>query len=171
MNLIRLIIFTALIPGLVVGYIPYLLRNYSEAFDIGVFKYFGLLLITIGIVLYVMSVLSFLFKGKGTPTIWFAKHLKFLIGEEPIKLVSSGLYKMSRNPMYLGVLNIALGQALFFESTMNLIYAGFLVVFFHLIVVLIEEPHLKKKYGQKYVDYTKQVSRWFGMRKNTKNVT
>ncbi|MCZ6594572.1 MAG: isoprenylcysteine carboxylmethyltransferase family protein, partial [Bacteroidetes bacterium] len=83
---------------------------------------------------------------------------------EPIKLVSSGLYKRSRNPMYLGVLNIALGQALFFESTANLIYTGLLTVFFHLIVVLVEEPHLKKKYGQKYVDYTKQVPRWIGTR-------
>jgi len=166
MNLIRLILFTAIIPGLVVGYIPYLLRNYLERFEIGAFKYIGLLLITIGVVLYLMSALSFLVKGKGTPTIWFAKHLKFLIGEEPIQLVSSGLYKMSRNPMYLGVLNIALGQALFFESTTNLIYAGFLIVFFHLVVVLIEEPHLKKKYGQEFVDYTKQVPRWFGRRRS-----
>ena len=171
MILIRLIIFTVIIPGLVVGYIPYLLRAYSKLFDIGIFKYFGLLIITIGIILYSMSVLSFLLKGKGTPAIWFAKHLKFLIGEEPIKLVSSGLYKRSRNPMYLGVLNIALGQALFFESTANLIYTGVLTVFFHVIVVLLEEPHLKKKYGQKYVDYTKQVSRWFGRRKSVKNVT
>jgi len=153
-----------IIPGLVVGYIPYLLRAYSKLFDIGIFKYFGLLIITIGIILYSMSVLSFLLKGKGTPAIWFAKHLKFLIGEEPINLVSSGLYKRSRNPMYLGVLNIALGQALFFESAANLIYAGILIIFFHLIVVLVEEPHLKKKYGQKYVDYTKQVPRWIGTR-------
>lgn len=170
MNLIRLIIFTAIIPGLVVGYIPYLLRSYSGLFEIGIFKYFGLILFTLGIILYLMSALSFLLKGKGTPTIWFAKHLKFLIGEEPIKLVSSGLYKMSRNPMYLGVLNIALGQALFFESTMNLIYAGFLIVFFHLVVVLVEEPHLKNKHGQEYMSYTRQVPRWFGIRKNTKNV-
>ncbi|RLD23463.1 MAG: hypothetical protein DRI70_09360 [Bacteroidetes bacterium] len=166
MDLIRLILFTALIPGLVVGYIPYLLRNYSETFDIGIFKYIGLFLIAIGFILYLMSALSFLLKGKGTPTIWFAKHLKFLIGEEPIKLVSSGLYKMSRNPMYLGVQSIALGQAIFFESTMNLFYAGFLIIFFHLVVVLIEEPHLKKKHGQEYVDYTEQVPRWFGKRRN-----
>lgn len=171
MILIRLIIFTVIIPGLVVGYIPYLLRAHSKLFDIGIFKYFGLLIITIGIILYLMSAVSFLLQGKGTPTIWFTKHLKFLIGEEPIKLVSSGLYKVSRNPMYLGVLNIALGQALFFESTANLIYAGILIIFFHLIVVLLEEPHLKRKYGQEYVVYTKRVPRWIGIRKNIENVT
>jgi len=100
-------------------------------------------------------------KGKGTPTIWFAKKLKFLIGEEPIKMVSSGLYKMSRNPMYLGVLNIALGEAIFFESEAILFYTGILIIFFHLIVIVFEEPHLKKKYGQEYENYTKQVPRWF----------
>jgi protein-S-isoprenylcysteine O-methyltransferase Ste14 len=167
MNLVRLILFTALIPGLVVGYVPFLHRKYSVIFDIGNLKYFGLLLITLGIILYMMSALSFLLKGKGTPTIWFAKHLKFLIGEEPVNLISSGLYKMSRNPMYLGVLNIALGQALFFESMTNLIYSGFLIVFFHLVVILIEEPHLKKKHGQEFIDYTRQISRWFGRRKNS----
>jgi len=87
--------------------------------------------------------LSFLLKGKGTPAIWFAKHLKFLIGEEPIKMVSSGLYKISRNPMYLGVQNIAFGQAIFFGSMAILIYAGLLTVFFHLTVILLEEPHLR----------------------------
>jgi len=169
MNLIRLIIFTAIIPGLVVGYIPYSVHNYLEIFDIGIYKYFGLFVITLGFALYLWSALSFLLKGKGTPTIWLAKHLKFLIGEEPIKLVSSGLYKMSRNPMYLGVLNIAFGQAIFFESRAILIYAGLLSVFFHLVVILLEEPHLKKKHGQEYVDYINQVPRWIGIRKSTDN--
>jgi len=165
MNLIRLIIFTTIIPGLVVGYIPYTLYHNQEIFDIGIFKYIGLFVITLGIALYMWSALSFLLKGKGTPTIWFAKHLKFLIGEEPIKMVSSGLYKMSRNPMYLGVLNIAFGQAIFFGSMAILIYAGLLTVFFHLTVILLEEPHLRKKHGQEYEDYTKQVPRWIGIKR------
>ena len=133
------------------------------------FRYFGLILIILGISLYIWSALSFLLKGKGTPAIWFAKHLKFLIGEEPIKMVSSGIYKISRNPMYLGVLNIAFGQAIFFGSKAILIYAGFLTIFFHLTVIILEEPHLRRKHGQEYEDYTKQVPRWIGLKKSINN--
>ena len=169
MTLIRLLLFTAIIPGLVVGYIPYLLRSGQDIFELGIFKFFGLGFILLGMMFYFSSALSFLLKGKGTPTIWFAKHFKFLIGEEPIKLVSSGLYKMSRNPMYLGILNLAFGQGLFFESSANLIYAGFLTLFFHFVVILLEEPHLKKKHGKEYIEYMDQVPRWIGFRKNAKN--
>jgi len=71
MNLIRLIIFTALIPGFVVVYIPFTLHRHEEVLDIGVFKYVGLLVITLGLVFYTWSALNFLLKGKGTPSIWF----------------------------------------------------------------------------------------------------
>ena len=164
MRLLHLFIFSVLIPGFVVGYIPFTIYRNHEIFDKGILNYFGLFLITLGIGLYLWSALSFLIKGKGTPSIWFAKHLKFLIGEEPIKMVSTGLYNVSRNPMYLGVLTIAIGQAVFFESKTILIYSGILAIFFHLVVVYIEEPHLKNKFGAEYEKYLNDIPRWIGQR-------
>ena len=102
-------------------------------------------------------------KGKGTPAIWFSKFLKFLIGEEPIHLVSTGLYKYSRNPMYLGVLLIIYGQGIYFEILTILEYGIFMSIFFHLIVLFVEEPHLKKKFGESYIEYLKSAPRWFSI--------
>src|SRR5215204_4477156 len=102
---IRLIIFTILVPGTVAGYIPYRLVNEVAAtWDKPTLKWIGLAVIIIGIVFYLVCAISFLLRGLGTPMIWFPKPLKFLVGEEPKKLVASGIYKFSRNPMYVGVL-------------------------------------------------------------------
>ena len=164
MNVVKLIIFTLIIPGFVVVYVPYSLYSDQEVFEIGVLKYIGLALMALGLLLYTISVINFLIQGKGTPAIWFTKQLRFLIGEEPKELVSAGLYKISRNPMYLGVVSTVFGLALFFESKTILIYAILLGLFFHLVIVLLEEPHLKKKYGSTYESYFKRTNRWIGLK-------
>ncbi len=171
MNVIRLIIFTIVVPGFVLGYVPYSLYNAQETFGIGFFRYTGLILISVGVLLYIWSVLSFLIKGNGTPAIWFTKYLKILIGEEPIRLVSSGLYKTSRNPMYLGVLMIVFGLSILLESKTILIYTGILGVFFHIVVIFLEEPHLKKNFGKEYELYLKKTHRWFGLKSMNNNAT
>ena len=159
---LRLVFFTILVPGTVAGYIPYrLVQNTIPDWDLPALKWSSIFIIIIGIGLYVACALTFLLKGKGTPTIWFARSLKFIIGEEPVKMVASGLYKYSRNPMYLAVILTVLGQAFFFQRIILLHYLLFLVIFFHLVVTAIEEPHLKKKYGKEYEEYKKKTRRWF----------
>ena len=170
MDIIRLIIFTIVVPGFVLGYLPYVLYDAQETFGIGILKHSGWVLIAFGVLLYIRSVLNFLIEGKGTPAIWFTKHLKKIIGEEPTKLVSSGLYTTSRNPMYLGVLMIAFGLSILLESKSVLVYSFILVVFFHLVVVFLEEPHLKKKYGEEYEFYLKKTPRWFSLKSIKKKV-
>lgn len=164
MNTIKSIIFTLIVPGFVLGYVPYILYDAQGSFGIGILRNIGWLLIALGTLLYAWSVLNFLIEGNGTPAIWFTKQLKKLIGEEPSKLVSSGLYKISRNPMYLGVLMIVFGQSILLESKSILIYTGILAVLFHLVVVFLEEPHLKKKYGEEYERYLKNTPRWLGLK-------
>ena len=115
---------------------------------------------TAGICIYLFTVLSFLLRGKGTPAIWFTSAVKFIIGEEPVKMVSSGLYKYSRNPMYLGVMTIVAGEALFFQQAVLLRYVLVLFILFHFVVVLIEEPRLEEKFGNEYKDYKKRTRRW-----------
>ena len=158
---IKGILFTILVPGTVAGYIPYtIMRNRSPDMNIGIFHWSGLLIMVTGIIIYLITALSFLLKGKGTPAIWFTKAISFIIGEEPMKMVSSGLYKYSRNPMYIGVITTVTGEGLFFQYSNVLWYALSLFILFNFVVIFIEEPHLEKKFGDEYRNYKKKTRRW-----------
>ncbi len=86
---LRGILFTVLVPGSVAGYVPWLLmRNRAADIHIGIFHWAGLLVIGAGIFIYGWTLLSFLLRGKGTPAIWFTRIIGFVIGEEPVKMVS-----------------------------------------------------------------------------------
>lgn len=154
---IRAFIFTLLAPVLVGVGVPYWIEP-DRALRGGVWS-LGWILIACGAALYLHSLRRFLAAG-GTPAIFFARHLRALIGEEPRALVQSGLYRRSRNPMYLGVTALAAGQAVLFASQTIALYAGLLAVFFHFIVTTVEEPHLRTEHGARYEEYARQVPRW-----------
>lgn len=156
------ILFTILIPGTVAEYVPWLIRrNRMPDIETGYFQWAGVLVMIIGILIYLWTVASFLLRGKGTPAIWFTKALSFIIGEEPMKMVSSGIYRYSRNPMYIGVITTVAGQGIFFQYSSLLWYALSLFVVFNFAVIFIEEPHLEKKFGEEYRNYRKRTRRWF----------
>ena len=87
-----------------------------------------------------------------------SRPLKFLLGEEPSTLVDRGLYRGSRNPMYVGVLLVLFGQAIV-RASPNVAWYG---LAFHLTVVFQEEPHLRRERGPSYDEYWRHVPRWFG---------
>jgi protein-S-isoprenylcysteine O-methyltransferase Ste14 len=62
--------------------------------------------------------------------------------------------------MYIGVLLVIVGWAVYFESRRVLIYGGVVALFFHSFVVLVEEPSLRKKFGEAYPSYCREVGRW-----------
>jgi protein-S-isoprenylcysteine O-methyltransferase Ste14 len=166
MTLVRLIIFTILVPGTIAVYIPrWLVHQYPATIDIGVFRYSGIIFVLAGSVFYLLSVVSFLIEGGGTPAIWFTKPIKFLIGEEPHGLVRGTMYRFTRNPMYLGVMSFVLGHAIWFEVTALFLYTIVLFLCFHFVVVFIEEPHLRKKNGASYEEFCRTVPRWIGFQK------
>lgn len=78
----------------------------------------------------------------------------------PQKLVISGLYRYSRNPMYVSVGLVLLGWAVSFNNVALYIYTALVVTGFHLFIVFYEEPWLKRKYGSDYEEYTKGTPRW-----------
>ncbi|MGH7622724.1 MAG: methyltransferase family protein, partial [Gemmatimonadaceae bacterium] len=80
----------------------------------------------------------------------------------PKHLVVIGLYRMSRNPMYVAVLVILVGWALAFSSVTLAIYAAAVAFAFHLRVILHEEPWLAKTFGSDWLEYRRRVARWFG---------
>jgi protein-S-isoprenylcysteine O-methyltransferase Ste14 len=158
---IRAFLFTILIPGMIAGYIPYsFVRNRPSDLNTGFFRWAGLIVMGLGILIYGLTLISFLLRGKGTPAIWFTKVISFIIGEEPVKMVSSGLYKYSRNPMYMGVITTVTGQGIFFQYSILLWYSLFLFIVFTLVVIFIEEPHLEEKFGEEYTNYKKRTRRW-----------
>jgi len=116
----------------------------------GMFKLIGLLLIILGLIIALTASLTFIKFGKGTPA----------ITEPPKKLVIKGLYKRTRNPIYVAHLLIYLGLFISFGHILlfSLFIIGFITL--QLYIIKIEEPLLGKRYGQDYLKYTKIVPRW-----------
>ncbi|HEY7337781.1 MAG TPA: isoprenylcysteine carboxylmethyltransferase family protein [Bryobacteraceae bacterium] len=148
--------FTILVPGAVAWWLP---RNLIRG-DWTVRHGAGWLPIALGATLYFWCAAQFLVRGKGTPNIYFARHLRFLIGREPVRLVNQSIYRYSRNPMYLGVITVVFGEAFLFGTRNLLIYSFAVWVWFHLVVILVEEPHLRKTRGEAYREYCAETPRW-----------
>jgi len=78
----------------------------------------------------------------------------------PEKLVVRGLYRYVRNPMYVAVIGIILGQALLFGDWRLLLYAALFWLACHAFVVVYEEPTLQRTFGGAYVAFRANVPRW-----------
>jgi len=152
--LLRNLFFTILQPGIVAGYVPYLiLKNKLVKIPVHLwnfYQYSGLFIFVIGLIVMFSCIISFAVHGRGT-----------LSPADPTKrLVIKGLYKFSRNPMYIGVILILAGEALFFLSSYLLIYLLLIFIAFHIFILLHEEPRMKKVFKDEYDDYYKKVKRW-----------
>jgi protein-S-isoprenylcysteine O-methyltransferase Ste14 len=147
--------FTVLVPGVIAGVVPRWIAGPRQA----VWPT-GWVIIAAGIVVYGWCLAAFL-AAAGTPAIFFTRKLRAVIGEEPRSLVRGGLYRYSRNPMYVGVLLVVAGQAVLRASTALALYAAFLFLAFHTVVVLVEEPHLRARDPEAYERYKREVRRWF----------
>ena len=155
---LKTLMFTVLVPGTVLLYVPHELRSLSSnlpTFDIGAWRYIGLLPFILGFAMYFWCAFDFTFKGRGTPAPI----------DPPKHFVAEGLYRFVRNPMYVGALLIIVGQFLFFQALVLVFYAAFLFAGFHAFVVFYEEPTLKRKFGSTYVDYNTIVPRWIPRRR------
>jgi protein-S-isoprenylcysteine O-methyltransferase Ste14 len=162
LHTIRFIAFLILVPGFVIGYMPWwILNTWQKTIGLGNWKYSGYLFLITGSIFFLASIAAFFVHANGTPAIWLLKPLKFLVGDEPKELVDEGIYKFSRNPMYLGVIGVLLGLTLVNDSLAMLYY--FITVFFifNMVVMLLEEPRLQELHGKKFTEYKKKVSRWF----------
>lgn len=126
----------------------------DEAPATGVTLAIALFLLGLDASIYAWCVWDFASLGRGTPAPIDA----------PKRLVIRGLYRFTRNPMYLGVLTVILGWATFFEAASLALYAVFIFACFHAFVCLYEEPHLACEFGREYLAYTAEVGRWLPRR-------
>ena len=78
----------------------------------------------------------------------------------PQNLVVTGLYRYVRNPIYVALVAVILGQGLLFADSRLIWYGALLWLFFHVWVVLVEEPPLKKTFGTEYDSFRAHVPRW-----------
>ena len=110
----------------------------------------GLALLTAGCAALLWCVHDFYVSGKGTLAPW----------APPTRLVTVGLYRYSRNPMYLAVFTMLLGWAVSFASPPLLVYAIAMAIAFELRVIYGEEPWLARTHGADWKEYAARVPRW-----------
>jgi protein-S-isoprenylcysteine O-methyltransferase Ste14 len=149
----RLLLFRALLaflllPGVVAYVVPLLGAPRQGAG--AAWRWIGIALVTAGSSLLVLCTREFLVAGRGTLAPW----------SPPERLVSSGPYRWSRNPMYVAVGVVLLGWAACFASRRLAFYALAVLVAFHLRVVLYEEPRLASLFGTEWRRYRACVRRW-----------
>ena len=152
-HVVSTLIFVVLMGGAVMVLIPIRVvsSSYRLTVEIGLLRYFGVLPGLIGIIILFWCLWEFLLKGKGTPAPY----------QPPKKLVVSGLYRFTRNPMYVGVICVLLGESFLFESALLFIYAGVMFLIFHIWIIITEEPYLRSTFGESYKRYCESVPRWF----------
>ncbi|HEV8080565.1 MAG TPA: isoprenylcysteine carboxylmethyltransferase family protein [Chitinophagaceae bacterium] len=152
--LLRNLFFTIVQPGLVAGLIPFWILG-TKAKNLftnhfGLYQYAGVIVFIIGLIVMLHCILNFAIKGRGT-----------LSPADPTKqLVITGLYKYSRNPMYVGVMLILIGEAIYFQSINLWIYLLVIFIAFNIFILLHEEPRLRRDFGEEYTTYCKKVRRW-----------
>ena len=151
MLLLRSLFFTFLLPGTVTVLIPYwLVSSRFRVRDIHWFQYAGLPLILIGAAGLLGCVWQFFSEGHGT----------LAPIDAPKELVVRGLYKYVRNPMYVSVVTILVGEAIVFGSSVIIIEAVIFIALAYLFVVFYEEPSLRQRFGESYEKYSYRVGRW-----------
>lgn len=78
----------------------------------------------------------------------------------PQRLIVTGFYRYVRNPMYVGVVSVILGEALILGDVRLLTYAAIVWLGFHIFVLAYEEPTLRGSYGAEYDAFRANVPRW-----------
>ena len=143
---LRAVVAFIALPGTIAILVPLIVfRPDGQAFHPS-----GIIPLVVGTVLLLWCVRDFYVAGKGTLAPW----------TPPRHLVDVGLYRLSRNPMYIAVLLMLCGWALGFRSLGMWGYAAGIAIAFHLRVVRAEEPWLARTHGEAWARYKARVPRW-----------
>ncbi len=105
----------------------------------------------LGAIPYFWGAREFILRGKGTPSPRVS----------PQALVTTGLYGVTRNPMFIGILFVIVGLAILLKHGAILFYAWQTFLFFDRMLAEDSEPELRKKFGAAYEEYCRKVPRWF----------
>ncbi|RWH69742.1 isoprenylcysteine carboxylmethyltransferase family protein [Mesorhizobium sp.] len=145
-------LFLVVAPGVVAGLVPWLLTDdyHTPLSVVPGFVAAGSILVVVATAILLHAFARFALEGLGTPA--------------PVapteKLVVGGIYRHVRNPMYVAVLAIILGQVLIFSSWPVLVYGLIAAAAMISFVKFYEEPTLAQRYGQEYEVYRHAVPGW-----------
>ena len=137
-------------PTLVAGLVPWLLTGWDADDQPLALRILGVVLLVLGAALVIETTTRFALQGRGTPAPW----------APPEQFVARGSYRVMRNPMYVGVLALIVGQALLLGREVLFAWAAAAWLLFHLFVLFEEEPGLRRRFGAEYADYCARVARW-----------
>jgi protein-S-isoprenylcysteine O-methyltransferase Ste14 len=153
---LRSIFFALLLPGSVTILIPYYILS-ARGRTISAWRplqFLGLAGIALGGTILIRCIVEFATSGRGT-----------LAPVDPPKtLVVRGLYRYVRNPMYVGVTSVLLGEVALFQSSALLYYTAVWFLIVNLFVIFYEEPTLRARFGESYEQYRRFVRRWIPRR-------
>ena len=149
-------LFTVLVPGTVAVAVPWWIlgRSGGASFESGMVAWLGLAVIVAAAMVLLRCVIDFATRGRGTPAPI----------DPPRRLVIAGLYRWTRNPMYVAVLAMLLGESAAFSSFRLFLYSIAVFAAFELFVILYEEPALRRTFGDEYDEYCRRVPRWIAPR-------
>ena len=111
----------------------------------------SIFILSAGILIFINPVLQFI-KSKTT-----VNPIQF---EEVNKLITSGIFKYSRNPMYLGMLMIVLSASIFYLNIYSILTPLLFILWINKFQIKREEEFLIEKFGDEYLSYKKKTRRW-----------
>ena len=147
------ILFLFVAPGVVAGLVPWWLTRWAMGPPLPgsmLLQAIGAVLILFGALIVLESFARFALHGLGTPAPIYPTR----------RLVVSGFYRHVRNPIYVGVVSIVLGEGLVLRDLRLLAYGAVVWLAMHLFVLAYEEPTLRRSFGAEYDLYASQVRRW-----------
>lgn len=149
---LRTVLFTIVVPGTELVLIPLVVvvLRLGPRVELGAARYAGLVPLLAGLVVIGRCFVDFVRRGRGTPAPY----------DPPRELVVAGLYRYVRNPQYVGVVLVVVGEAMLSGRGVLFGYAALMAVGYHLFVRFYEEPTLGRLFGEPYARYRREVPRW-----------
>ena len=150
---IEAVLATIIVPGAAVILGPYLILVAQDPVPAprrDLAGVLAILLIALGTFMVVWVAYAFVTHGRGTP----------IPIDPPRNFVRAGLFRFVRNPMYLGALLVLIGETILFQRLWVGAYALGVWLLLHTFLIVFEEPQLRRRFGQAYLDYCAVTPRW-----------
>lgn len=144
-------LFLVVAPGIVTGLVPWIITGWQQgAHRPAALVLIGAIVTAVGCLVLLTAFGRFALEGRGTPA-----------PQAPTQtLVISGPYRHVRNPMYLALQAIIVGQTLLLDRPILLVYAAGVAAATFAFVKVYEEPALARRYGEQYEQYRRSVPGW-----------